>query len=85
MQSSPDTGIKNACIVAFSNRINSGTAEVFYVRVEEELKVNQRESRVAQWHHYFEEFSGLLYNSAAVLIQKKIHKQMLVPEMQSSL
>ncbi|EJP3284412.1 IS1 family transposase [Vibrio parahaemolyticus] len=76
-----DTGIKNAFISAFHKRITNGSADAFYVKVEKELSVNQKERLVAQWHKEFLEFSGIQHSSATSAIRREILQQMLVESM----
>lgn len=80
-----DTGIKNAFVSAFHERISNGTADAFYVKVEKELSVNQKESLVAQWHKEFFDFSGVQYSSASNAIRREVLQQMLVESMRSPL
>ncbi|MEZ9631499.1 hypothetical protein AB4304_18650 [Vibrio breoganii] len=78
-----DTGIKNAFLSAFHNRVLDGSADAFYVRVEKELTVNQKELKVAQWHRDFYEYSGIPYPTATKAEQSQILQQMLRQHMEN--
>lgn len=76
-----DTGIKNAFISAFANRVSNNTAEAFYVKVEKELTVNQKEILVAKWHKRFHEFSGIQYLTASPKERREVLVNMLTASM----
>lgn len=77
-----DTGIKNAFVSAFHERISNGTADAFYVKVEKELTVNQKEIMVAQWHKEFFDFSGVHHSSASASMRREVLRQMLRASME---
>ncbi|MCQ1056555.1 hypothetical protein LRP52_00555 [Photobacterium sp. ZSDE20] len=80
-----DTGIKNAFLSAFNSRVLDGSADAFYVRVEKELTVNQKEAKVAQWHRDFFDFAGFHFSSATKAEQSLILQQMLMKHMEKPL
>ncbi|MFA0036413.1 hypothetical protein [Vibrio sp. 10N.261.52.A1] len=77
-----ETGIKNSFMTAFKQRIQSGTADAFYVKATKDLTVDQKRILIRESHRKVKEKLGLNYTSLSYAEKQAAIQSLIIEEME---
>ncbi|EJG0969542.1 IS1 family transposase [Vibrio parahaemolyticus] len=75
-----ESGIKNAFMHSFQDRVNTGTADAFYVKATKDLTVDQKRMLERQCHHYIKSKFGVIYSQLSFKEKQSIIQQLVIDE-----
>lgn len=76
-----ETGIKNAFMAAFRQRVLAGTADAFYVKANKDLTVDQKKILIRESHRRVKEKFGVNYTSLSSREKQRAVQSLIIEEM----